>query len=138
MLLLFSDGPVDVTISGSPSIEVGVKASFTCSATCSPACTYTWTVYGSPVKGSSIDITVSRYVATESISCQAQNSLSGKTATVNDTLTVSGGWSASRPLLRLSYGSTLTQYKGGLRTHYVLADSPCVHRKGLTFASRKV
>ncbi|XP_030211143.1 carcinoembryonic antigen-related cell adhesion molecule 5 [Gadus morhua] len=82
-------GPVDVTISGSPSIEVGVKASFTCSATCSPACTYTWTVYGSPVKGSSIDITVSRYVATESISCQAQNSLSGKTATVNDTLTVS-------------------------------------------------
>ncbi|CAL8323636.1 unnamed protein product [Lota lota] len=82
-------GPVDVTISGSSSLEVGVKATFTCNAACIPACTYTWSLYGSPVKGSSIDITLNRYVATESISCEAQNSVSGKTATVNDTLTVS-------------------------------------------------
>ena len=27
--------------------------------------------------------------------------------------------------------------QGGLRTPYVLADPPCVHRKGLTCASQK-
>ena len=83
---------MDVTISGSTSLEVGVRASFTCSAACSPACTYTWTVYGSPVSGSSIDITLGHYVPTESISCQARNSVSGTTAAVNDTLTVSCAW----------------------------------------------
>ena len=34
--------------------------------------------------------------------------------------------------LRPDYRSTLTQTQGALRTHYVLADPPCVHRKGLT------
>ncbi|KAK0144440.1 Hemicentin-1 [Merluccius polli] len=82
-------GPVNVTILRSHSLEVGVKATFACTAMCIPACTYTWSVFGSPVKGSTIDITISRYVATESISCEAHNSVSGKTATANDTLTVS-------------------------------------------------
>ena len=39
---------------------------------------------------------------------------------------------------RRSYGSALTQRKGGLRTPHVLADPPCVHCKGLTCASQKV
>ena len=36
---------------------------------------------------------------------------------------------------RSNYGSMSTQPKGGLQSHYVLADLPCVHRKDLTYAS---
>ena len=32
----------------------------------------------------------------------------------------------------------LPQLRGGLRTHYVLADPPCVHLKGLTCAFQKL
>lgn len=90
-----SDGPVNVTISGPSSLEVGVTATFTCSATCVPTCAYTWSVFGSPVHGRSIDLTLNRYVATESISCEARNDASGNTAAVNDTLRVSGPRSLS-------------------------------------------
>uniref|UniRef100_A0A671YKY8 Carcinoembryonic antigen-related cell adhesion molecule 5-like n=1 Tax=Sparus aurata TaxID=8175 RepID=A0A671YKY8_SPAAU len=83
------DGPKTVIISGPGSLEVGVPASFTCSAECTPSCSFTWTLYGKTMTGSGIDITVNRYVSQESISCQAENTYTGKMATVNETLSVS-------------------------------------------------
>ncbi|KAM8739921.1 cell adhesion molecule CEACAM5-like [Acanthopagrus schlegelii] len=83
------DGPKAVIISGPGSLEVGVPASFTCSAECTPSCSFTWTLYGKTVTGSGIDITVNRYVSQESISCQAENTYTGKMATFNETLSVS-------------------------------------------------
>ncbi|XP_062339631.1 hemicentin-1-like [Osmerus eperlanus] len=83
------DGPSDVTISGPRSLDVGVKATFRCSAQCSPSCSFKWTVYGRTMTGSTVDVTVSRYVPTESLSCEAHNSLTGRTASVNETLSVS-------------------------------------------------
>lgn len=77
-------------ISGPDALEIGVTASFTCSADCTPSCNFTWTLYGKPMTGSVIDITVNRYVPKESISCQAENTITGKTAVVNETLSVSG------------------------------------------------
>lgn len=85
-----SDGPSNVTISGPDALEVGVKASFKCTAHCSPSCSYTWNVYGRTMQGSVVDITVNRYVATESFSCEAHNTVTGKTATSNETLSVTG------------------------------------------------
>lgn len=85
-----ADGPKAVIISGPGSLEVGVPASFTCSAECTPSCSFTWTLYGKTVTGSGIDITVNRYVSQESISCQAENTYTGKMATFNETLSVSG------------------------------------------------
>lgn len=85
-----ADGPKTVIISGPGSLEVGVPASFTCSAECTPSCSFTWTLYGKTMTGSGIDITVNRYVSQESISCQAENTYTGKMATVNETLSVSG------------------------------------------------
>ncbi|XP_076008642.1 kin of IRRE-like protein 2 [Genypterus blacodes] len=82
-------GPGNVTILGPESVEVGVTASFRCSAECIPPCSYTWSVYGKPMVGSEIEVTLSRYVSAESISCQAENTVSGKMATVNETLQVS-------------------------------------------------
>ena len=86
----FLDGPSNVTISGPRSLDVGVKATFRCSAQCSPSCSFTWTVYGHTMTGSTVDVTVSRYVPTESLSCEAHNSVTGRTASVNETLSVSG------------------------------------------------
>lgn len=83
-------GPKEVTISGPDSLEIGVTASFTCSAECSPSCSFTWTLYGKNVTGSVIDITVNRHVSKESISCWAENTFTGKTVTVSETLSVSG------------------------------------------------
>ncbi|XP_067437255.1 carcinoembryonic antigen-related cell adhesion molecule 1-like [Thunnus thynnus] len=83
------DGPKNVTISGPDSLEVGVTASFTCSAECTPPCSFTWTLYGKKMMGRVIDITVTRHISTESISCQAENAFTGKTAMVNEMLSVS-------------------------------------------------
>ncbi|XP_029617176.1 hemicentin-1 [Salmo trutta] len=82
------DGPSNMTISGPGALEVGIKASFKCIAQCSPSCSYTWSVYGRTMHGSVVDITVNRYVATESFSCEAHNTITGKTATANETLSV--------------------------------------------------
>lgn len=79
-----------MTISGPESLEVGVTASFRCSAECVPSCRFTWSVYGRRVVGGEIEITLSRYVSAESISCQAENTVSRKMATVNEKLQVSG------------------------------------------------
>lgn len=83
-------------ISGPRALETGVTASYTCSAECTPPCTFTWTLYGKNMTGSEIDITVNRIVSDKSISCQAENTFTGQTATVVETLRVSGkaaGWS---------------------------------------------
>ncbi|KAF1372512.1 hypothetical protein PFLUV_G00266250 [Perca fluviatilis] len=83
------DGPRNVMIKGPDALEIGVTASFTCSAECTPSCSFTWTLYGKTVTGSGVDITVNRQVSEESISCQAENTFTGKTAAVNQTLSVS-------------------------------------------------
>ncbi|GLD48169.1 hemicentin-2-like protein [Lates japonicus] len=82
-------GPKKVTISGPDSLEIGVTASFTCSAECSPSCIFTWTLYGKNVTGNVIDISVNHHVSKESISCWAENTFTGKTVTVSETLSVS-------------------------------------------------
>ncbi|XP_075932331.1 cell adhesion molecule CEACAM5-like [Anarhichas minor] len=83
------DGPTYVVITGPRDLEIGVTASFVCSADCSPSCSFKWTVYGQTMAGSVIDITVNRQVSKESISCQAENTFTGETATVNVTVSVS-------------------------------------------------
>ncbi|KAK2858801.1 hypothetical protein Q5P01_003421 [Channa striata] len=86
-------GPRNVAISGPDSLEIGVKASFTCSAECAPLCSFTWTLYGKTITGSTIDITVNRHIFKEFIRCDAENTITGMRATVNETLSVSDpGW----------------------------------------------
>ncbi|XP_034719375.1 hemicentin-2-like isoform X2 [Etheostoma cragini] len=83
------DGPRNVIIKGPDTLEIGVTASFTCSAECTPSCSFKWTLYGKTVTGSGIDITVNRQVSEEPISCQAENTFTGKTVIVHQTLSVS-------------------------------------------------
>lgn len=86
-----AEGPTNALISGPQTLETGVTASFTCSAECTPPpCSFTWTLYGKNMTGSEIYITVNRIVSEESISCQAENTFTGQTATVVQTLRVSG------------------------------------------------
>ncbi|XP_022605296.1 hemicentin-1-like isoform X1 [Seriola dumerili] len=88
-VVVVPEGPKNVVISGPDSLEIGVPASFTCSAECTPSCSFTWTVYGKNVTGSVIDISVNRHVSEESISCRAENTFTGKTAMISETLGVS-------------------------------------------------
>ncbi|XP_062373899.1 carcinoembryonic antigen-related cell adhesion molecule 5-like [Sardina pilchardus] len=82
------DGPKNVIISGPNSVQVGVKATFECSAVCSPSCVYTWEVYGRTLSGSTVDLTISKYVATETLVCIAQNVVSGKLVGATKTIDV--------------------------------------------------
>ncbi|XP_062406678.1 hemicentin-1-like [Sardina pilchardus] len=82
------DGPKTVTITGPSSVQVGVKATFECSAVCTPSCFYTWEVYGKTLHGSKVDLTVSKYVATETIVCKAENTFTEKIATATATIDV--------------------------------------------------
>ncbi len=85
-----ADGPKNVVISGPDSLEVGITASFSCSAECTPSCSFTWNLYGKTMTGGTVDITVNRYISTEFISCQAENTFTKEMVTVNETLSVSG------------------------------------------------
>ncbi|KAG8005821.1 Mitogen-activated protein kinase 12, partial [Nibea albiflora] len=84
------DGPKNVIISGPDSLEIGIAASFTCAAECTPSCNFTWILNGKTITSDDIDITVNRHISKESISCQAENPITGKMVMVNGTLSVSG------------------------------------------------
>ena len=70
-------------------ITDGVPYGFECSADCSPPCTYTWNVEGQIVHGSGIDLTF-HGLAPQVLNCVAKNPATGKAASVNKTVTVSG------------------------------------------------
>ncbi|KAL2102287.1 hypothetical protein ACEWY4_001455 [Coilia grayii] len=81
-------GPKDVTISGPKSVRVGQKSTFECSAVCTPPCVYTWDAYGRTLHGNKVELTVSHYVATETLACTARNIVTGKVATAEATIDV--------------------------------------------------
>ncbi|KAL2102936.1 hypothetical protein ACEWY4_002104 [Coilia grayii] len=83
-------GPKDVTISGPKSVQVGQKSTFQCSAVCTPPCVYSWQAYGITLHGSKVELTISHYVATETLTCIAQNSITGKIVAANTTIDVTG------------------------------------------------
>ncbi|XP_062373672.1 carcinoembryonic antigen-related cell adhesion molecule 20-like isoform X2 [Sardina pilchardus] len=83
VLIELIDGPKNITISGPNSVQVGVKATFECSAVCTPPCFYTWEVYGKTLHGSNFDLTISKYVATETLICKAENTFTEKVATAD-------------------------------------------------------
>ncbi|KAG5276925.1 hypothetical protein AALO_G00111440 [Alosa alosa] len=80
------DGPKTVTITGPSSVQVGVTATFECSAVCTTFCFYTWEIYGKTLHGSKVDLTLSKYAATETIVCKAENTFTGKIATATATI----------------------------------------------------
>ncbi|KAE8281723.1 hypothetical protein D5F01_LYC20723 [Larimichthys crocea] len=83
------DGPKNVIISGPDSLEIGITTSFTCTAECTPSCNFTWILYGKTMTSDEIDITMNPHISKESISCLAENTITGKTVMVNGTLSVS-------------------------------------------------
>lgn len=90
LLSSLADGPKNVIISGPDSLEIGITTSFTCTAECTPSCNFTWILYGKTMTSDEIDITMNPHISKESISCLAENTITGKTVMVNGTLSVSG------------------------------------------------
>ncbi|XP_064794047.1 hemicentin-2-like [Oncorhynchus masou masou] len=71
-----TSGPSEVHIIGPDSVAVGFKSMFQCTAKCSPACDYHWTIDGHTVHGSEMEMTVEQNVKSEKIMCHAQNTVS--------------------------------------------------------------
>ncbi|KAL7371074.1 hypothetical protein ABVT39_018129 [Epinephelus coioides] len=88
-IVVVPDGPRNVVIVGPDALEIGVTASLKCVAECTPSCSFKWTFFGKTMTGHEIDINVNRHISKESISCQAENTYTGKTVMVNETLSVS-------------------------------------------------
>ncbi|XP_024233299.1 hemicentin-2 isoform X3 [Oncorhynchus tshawytscha] len=71
-----TSGPSEVHVIGPDSVAVGFKSMFQCTAKCTPACDYHWTIDGHTVHGSEMEMTVERNVKSEKIMCHAQNTVS--------------------------------------------------------------
>lgn len=66
----------------------GVPTDFTCSADCTPECTYTWRVSGQEVKGSIVTLTVSGQTERLRLECIAINPVSKESQETWETVTI--------------------------------------------------
>ncbi|KAF7667564.1 hypothetical protein LDENG_00057220 [Lucifuga dentata] len=76
-------GPAQVQISGPDVVEVARKSKFACTAECLPSCRYLWSVDSHLLRGNTIEVTVDQPVNSIEIKCEAQNTVSKKSATIS-------------------------------------------------------
>lgn len=79
-------GPADMKIAGPEVLEVGVKATFVCSAACWPSCRFVSSVDSQSVRGNELELTVDHRLKSVTIKCDAQNTASRKSATTTKTV----------------------------------------------------
>ena len=80
---------MNVTITAPKNLVNGVEATFTCSSICYPSCTYDWLIGDKTWKkvGNVLRYTPPAETKSATVTCQAQNTLSG--LFVGSTVTVS-------------------------------------------------
>ncbi|KAI1886257.1 hypothetical protein AGOR_G00212130 [Albula goreensis] len=120
-------GPLSVTIIGPETVTAGEDVNFTCSADCSPSCTYTWMLEGQTADGKVATVTPSGAAKSLEMECTALNPESGKslkmakTVQVNNPLSVQPKpntlQSFKKPFLLICVGAdptaTIEWYKDG-------------------------
>ncbi|XP_034019349.1 uncharacterized protein LOC117504086 [Thalassophryne amazonica] len=90
-------GPTDVQINGPDFIEVATEYEFVCSADCYPPCHYVISADSQTVRGNEIEMTVDHPVKSVTLKCEAQNTVSKKSATVFKTLRMEDRNTSTRP-----------------------------------------
>ncbi|KAG9280597.1 hypothetical protein AMEX_G3329, partial [Astyanax mexicanus] len=85
------DGPVGHTILGPDAVTVGVPSSFLCSAQCSPECSYAVSIDNHSVEQNELAFTLSHWEGSKTVTCTAQNSVTGSSSTVRKTLHILEG-----------------------------------------------
>lgn len=81
-------GPADMKIAGPDVLEVGVKATFVCSAECRPSCRFVSSVDSQSVRGNQLELTVDQRLKSVTVKCDAQNTASRKLATTTKTVLI--------------------------------------------------
>ncbi|XP_022526907.2 uncharacterized protein LOC111192914 [Astyanax mexicanus] len=84
-------GPVGHTILGPDAVTVGVPSSFLCSAQCSPECSYAVSIDNHSVEQNELAFTLSHWEGSKTVTCTAQNSVTGSSSTVRKTLHILEG-----------------------------------------------
>ncbi|KAI1886256.1 hypothetical protein AGOR_G00212120 [Albula goreensis] len=87
----FTMGPYFARIIGPKTVDPGVGTDFTCSADCSPSCTYTWSMEGKTVQGQVATVTPSGKTKSLELECTALNPETGKSSKATKTVGVNGG-----------------------------------------------
>lgn len=71
-------------------IEIAEMSKFVCTAECLPSCRYVLSVDSQTVRGNVVEITVDHPLKSATIKCEAQNTVSRKTATALKTVRIKG------------------------------------------------
>ncbi|XP_061111722.1 carcinoembryonic antigen-related cell adhesion molecule 20-like isoform X1 [Conger conger] len=79
---LLTCGPYFTKIEGPDTVTAGEASEFTCTAECSPECTYTWSVDGQTNTSPTIIVTPSGLTSTVEMKCTSLNPASGKTSSM--------------------------------------------------------
>ena len=85
-----SVGLSDIVITGDSAVAMGKQYAYTCDATCTPSCVFTWKFMGKTFEGEQLEITISDYFKTEPLTCEATNTEFNATITATKNLTVIG------------------------------------------------
>lgn len=79
-----------MAISGVDVVTVGIPYGFQCSANCYPGCQYSWTRGNVTSQGPELSLQLLHIVPTQTLTCTVVNPATGKSATVQKTLQVTG------------------------------------------------
>ncbi|XP_071358669.1 uncharacterized protein [Trachinotus anak] len=85
-----TSGPAEVQIKGPDIIQIAEKYKFVCTADCQPSCRYVSSVDTQTLRGNVIEMTVDHPLKSVTLKCEAQNTVSRKTATAVRTIRMKG------------------------------------------------
>lgn len=90
VLLLTSDGPSSVVLSGVDVVTLGILYSFQCSASCYPACQFTWTWGNVTSQGPELSLQLTELQAAQNLTCTAVNPVTKTAAAAQKMLQAAG------------------------------------------------
>ncbi|KAL2084222.1 hypothetical protein ACEWY4_019740 [Coilia grayii] len=83
-----TSGPHFTSIQGPRVVTAGVRTDFTCSADCTPECTYTWRVSGQQVEGKAVTLTLDGHRDSVELECTALNPTSRDSQSARNTVKI--------------------------------------------------
>lgn len=90
VLLLTSDGPASIVMNGVDVVTLGILYSFQCSASCYPACQFTWTWGNVTSQGPELSLQLTQLQANQNLTCTAVNPVTKTAATAQKMLQTAG------------------------------------------------
>ncbi|XP_030575931.1 peroxidasin homolog [Archocentrus centrarchus] len=90
-VLQVTDGPSSVVIGGVDVVTLGILYGFQCSASCYPACNFTWTWGNVTSQGPELSLKLTQLQAAQNLTCTAVSLDTGRSVTAHKMLQVAAG-----------------------------------------------